>query len=272
MPELPEVQTIVDTLRPLVLGRRVQRFELLREDFAQPAGFDWKSATARRRIVNLQRRAKRLVFTLDDGNVFYAHLGMTGRLSFGAADRPRARHTHVAVMFARGELHFVDARRFGGLAWIGRDAADDGLGPEPLALRASQLARRLAGTKRAIKTALLDQRLIAGLGNIYADEALFAAGIHPLRPANRLDAAEVARLSRAIKATLRKAIRHRGSTLRDYVDANGRAGSFRNLHQVYGRAGEECSRCGKAIKRIVLGGRSTNFCTKCQGAAKKPRR
>ncbi len=266
MPELPEVQTVVDTLRPTLLGRRIQRFELLREDFAHPRGFDWPSAVERRTVTGLERRAKRIVFRLGDGNAFFAHLGMSGRLTFGPKDRPRAKHTHVCIRIAGGEVHFVDARRFGGLTWTGRDMSEAGLGPEPLAMRPAELARRLARTRRAIKTALLDQSLVVGLGNIYADEALFIARIHPTTPANRLDGASVGRLCRGIKTTLRKAIRHRGSTLRDYVDAAGRAGDFRRLHQVYDRAGEACNRCGAPIERIVLGGRSTHFCAQCQAS------
>ena len=264
MPELPEVQTVVETLRPAVLGRRIQRFEVLRPDFAQPAGHDWLASTEGRRITQLARRAKRIIITLDDDRAFFAHLGMTGRLTFGHADRPRAPHTHAVIAFEHGEVHFSDPRRFGGLVWIGGGACDEGLGPEPLTLRTRELGERLSRTKRTIKSALLDQALIAGLGNIYADEALFRAEVHPLHRADRLDPEAVANLNRAIKAVLRRAIRHRGSTLRDYVDANGAAGSFRRLHAVYGREGEPCPRCGKKIRRIVLGGRSTHFCPTCQ--------
>ena len=130
----------------------------------------------------------------------------------------------------------------------------------------------LARTSRAIKVALLDQSLVAGLGNIYVDESLFRAGIHPLTPANALTVGQVARLNRAIKHTLRKAIRHRGSTLRDYRDADGAAGSFQGLHQVYDRAGEPCRRCRAPVQRIVLGGRSTHFCAVCQHGEDTPAR
>lgn len=264
MPELPEVQTVVDTLRPMVENRRVAQFELFRTDFANPADFDWSAALTRRRIVRLERRAKRIVFTLEDGNVFYAHLGMTGRIGFGPAGRKQCKHTHACLSFRHGAVHFVDARRFGGLTWLGQTTDDERLGPEPLEITPLRLAQQLARTRRAVKTALLDQSLIAGLGNIYADEALFAAGIHPTCPANELTAGAVRRLNRAIKTTLRKAIRHRGSTLRDYVDAEGRAGDFRRLHQVYGRASKPCSRCRGLIARIILGGRATHFCPACQ--------
>jgi formamidopyrimidine-DNA glycosylase len=163
------------------------------------------------------------------------------------------------------EVRFRDPRRFGGVFWLGCERGEEDLGPEPLTLRPGRLAKLLAKTRRAIKSALLDQRLIAGLGNIYADEALFLARIHPLIPANELTAEQAARLNRAIKQTLRGAIRHRGSTLRDYVDADNSPGGYRSKHKVYDRAGEKCRRCRRGvIERIVLTGRSTHFCPKCQ--------
>jgi formamidopyrimidine-DNA glycosylase len=138
------------------------------------------------------------------------------------------------------------------------------MGPEPLTLRTPRLGAALARTRRAIKNALLDQSVIAGLGNIYVDESLFRARIHPLTIAAELRAEQVAALNRSIKATLRKAIHHRGSTLRDYFDANGDPGGFQKLHAVYARAGENCRRCKTPIERIVLAGRSTHFCPRCQ--------
>ena len=267
MPELPEVETVVRTLRPLVDGKVVEGVDLLRNDFAAPVGFDWPAALVGRTVADVTRRAKRIVFLLDDGNRFFAHLGMTGQLRFGERGREMPKHTHVRLAFAHGELHQVDPRRFGGLVWLGADAGDDGIGPEPLTLRAQQLAARLMRTRRPVKTALLDQTLIAGLGNIYADEALFASGIHPLCRCDQLDVAAARRLNRAIKATLNKAIAHRGSTLRDYRDADGESGGFQSLHRVYARAGQPCRRCKTPVQRIVLGGRSTHFCPRCQPAA-----
>jgi formamidopyrimidine-DNA glycosylase len=151
--------------------------------------------------------------------------------------------------------------------WLGREAENGELGPEPLTLRPQRLVKLLAGTRRPIKSALLDQRLIAGLGNIYADEALFEAGVHPLTRSNRLSAERVSRLNRAIKLTLRRAIAARGSTLRDYVDADNSPGEYRLKHKVYGREGEACRKCRAVIRRIVLTGRSTCFCPNCQKRA-----
>jgi formamidopyrimidine-DNA glycosylase len=269
MPELPEVETVVRTLRPRIMGRRVDGVRLLRRDIVEPVEADLALLLAGRTIAKLNRRGKKIVFQLDDGNRFVIHLGMTGRLTIQAAQSVHPVHTHLLIAVGREEIRFTDPRRFGGVFWLGTESEEIGLGPEPLTMRARELAERLSKTKRAIKTALLDQSLIAGIGNIYADEALFTAGIHPRIRADKLTAEQVTALSRAIKTVLRRALRHRGSTLRDYRDANGEAGGFQKLHRVYDRAGEPCMVCGTPIKRIVMGGRSSHFCPKCQGRAKK---
>jgi len=267
MPELPEVETVVRTLRPRLLGRMIRSVHVHRPDILCPPGVDLASELSDRPVISIDRRGKRIVFSLDNGDRFYIHLGMTGQLTVVPtlpATPPAPTHTHLEIRFDGDLLRFRDPRRFGGVWWVGRAEADAGMGPEPLTLRPSQLARQLAGTTRAIKVALLDQKLIAGLGNIYVDEALFAAGIHPLTPANRLTVEQVHALNRSIKATLRRAIRHRGSTLRDYMDADGEAGGFQKLHKVYDRKGQPCRVCSTPIERIVLGGRSTHFCPTCQ--------
>ncbi len=267
MPELPEVQTVVATLRPRLLGRVIRSVTLARTDIVTPAGIDLVVRLTGRTVSDVSRRGKRIVFTLDDANRFFIHLGMTGQLTVVEPKAPAAPHTHLEIDVGPGaRLRFRDPRRFGGLWWLGSQAAaqDDGMGPEPLTLRPAQLGNRLARTTRAIKNALLDQRVVAGLGNIYVDESLFAAGIHPLTAANTLTPEQVRRLNRAIKTTLRRALRHRGSTLRDYMDADGAAGEFQRLHRVYDRAGEKCRTCKTPIARVVLGGRSTHFCPKCQ--------
>lgn len=269
MPELPEVQTVVNTLAPRIVGKRIAGARLLRGDIVTPSGFDLVGAISGRSVSDITRRAKRIVILLSDGNRFFVHLGMTGRLTIEKSSEPILKHTHLIIHFDDFEVRFRDPRRFGGVWWMGTDDPDGKLGPEPLEIRPKQLAERLGRTTRAIKNALLDQNLIAGLGNIYVDESLFAAGIHPLARADKLDDTQVAKLTRAIKLILRKALRHRGSTLRDYVDAEGGSGAFQNLHQVYDRAGKLCRVCKSPIVRIVLGGRSTCFCSKCQ-SRKKP--
>jgi formamidopyrimidine-DNA glycosylase len=267
MPELPEVQTVVTSLRPKAVGQVIRAVKVRRADVIDPPGTDLPKLLKGRRIGSVDRRGKRIIFTLDDGidSRFFIHLGMTGRLTVSSPETPPPRHTHVEFRLDTGTLRFTDPRRFGGVWWLGpAGCADEGMGPEPLGVRPAQLGKRLARTARAVKNALLDQSVVAGLGNIYVDESLFAAAIHPRTPANALTEAQVARLNRSIKAVLRRAIKSRGSTLRDYVDADGQGGSFQNLHNVYDRAGKPCRRCKAPIERIVLGGRSTHFCPGCQ--------
>lgn len=230
----------------------------------EPAGFDLPARLTGRRIEDLRRRAKRIVFTLDTRERFYIHLGMTGQLTVEPADAVLKPHTHLILDLSSGsQLRFVDPRRFGAIVWMG-NARHARVGPEPLTLRPQRLVRILSRTARPIKAALLDQTVIAGIGNIYADEALHLAGIDPRARACMLDASRVRRLNRVIKLILRRAIRAGGSSIRDYVDANGRRGSFQSMHRVYDRAGKPCTRCKTPILRIVLGGRSTHLCPRCQ--------
>ncbi|HEV7300542.1 MAG TPA: bifunctional DNA-formamidopyrimidine glycosylase/DNA-(apurinic or apyrimidinic site) lyase [Tepidisphaeraceae bacterium] len=264
MPELPEVQTVVTTLRPRAVGQTINDVLIHRADVITPPEVDLRSKLLGRRIESIDRRGKRIIFTVTTAERFYVHLGMTGRLTIDPPDAPLLKHTHVAFKLPNFDIRFRDPRRFGGLWWLGAAMGDDLMGPEPLDLRPAQLAVQLRKTKRAIKVALLDQRLIAGLGNIYVDEALHASGIHPLLPACEVSPAQVMKLNRAIKTVLRRAIRSRGSSLRDYVDADGNKGDFQRLHRVYDRAGEACQGCRTTIERIVLGGRSTHFCPRCQ--------
>jgi formamidopyrimidine-DNA glycosylase len=267
VPELPEVQTVVNTLAPRVTGKRIRHVTLLRPDMLKPAGLRLRSRLLGRQITSIERRAKRIVFTLDHADRFYIHLGMSGRLTLVNVSQELQKHTHLRIGISqKHELRFRDPRRFGCIVWLGDNEHDGSLGPEPMALRSKGLAGRLARTNRAIKTALLDQKLIAGLGNIYVDESLFEAGIHPATAANRLSAEQTSRLCRSIHSVLKRAIQKRGSSLRDFVDAKGRKGGFQKLHRVYGRGGRPCVRCGTSIQRIVLGGRSTHYCPACQCA------
>jgi formamidopyrimidine-DNA glycosylase len=270
MPELPEVQTVVNTLRPKAIGRAFTRVVMHRSDIHTPATLDPVKALTGRVISDIVRRAKRIVFTLDDGSRFYVHLGMTGQLTVEDASLPAKPHTHMVLTLAKTgdtpaqELRFRDPRRFGGIFFLPDDHSDAHIGPEPLTLSPSRLMKRLEKTKRPIKAALLDQRVIAGLGNIYVDESLHQAGIHPLKLASELTPTEVARLNRAIKSTLRRAIRLGGSSISDYVDANGSSGRAQTRHAVYARQGKPCPTCKTPIERIVLTGRSTHFCPHCQ--------
>lgn len=274
MPELPEVQTVVDSLTRLLCPEaraeaetaRIVGVPHVRGDMIRPVGFDLRAALLTRAIAAVARRGKRVVFELDDGGRFFVHLGMTGRLTVEPDDAPTRAHTHLVAQMSGGrQLRFVDPRRFGRVVWLASGDLD-AIGPEPLSLRPARLFRLLQATRRAVKTALLDQRLIAGIGNIYADEALFAARIHPLRPACTLSPVEAGRLNAAVKRVLRRAIRHRGSSLRDYVDGEGQPGGFQRLHRVYARGGLPCVHCGATLERTVIGGRSTCFCPSCQPA------
>lgn len=270
MPELPEVETVVRTLRPTLLNRRIAAIVHLREDIVTPASENLAARLVSRRIIEIHRRGKRIIIQLDDGNCWYVHLGMTGRLTIEPKDAPRRAHTHLILNLGQSqELRFVDPRRFGGVFWCGASPADESMGPEPLSLAPRELFERLSRTNRSIKSALLDQKMVAGIGNIYADEALFDAQIHPLTIATKISAEQSRRLNTAIKRVLKRAIEHRGSTLRDYVDANGEPGDFQKVHRVYDREGEPCLRCGAAIVRIIVAQRSTCFCPRCQPRSKQ---
>ncbi len=265
MPELPEVETVVRTLKPRLVGRHFEAVKLHRDDYATPTGFDW-NGLSNRRVVDVRRRAKKIVIQLCRDEAFIVHLGMTGRLTFDALHKPVPIHTHAIFDIAGGELRLCDPRRFGRLHWIGSDiqAIDHNVGPEPLELRATHLAARFARTGRPVKAALLDQTFIAGIGNIYADEVLHAARVHPSTPCRQIDRATVGRLAAAMKRILRRAIDAGGSTLRDYVDADGNTGSFQHIHKVYGRGGLPCRRCRSPIDKILLAGRGTHLCPQCQ--------
>ena len=217
------------------------------------------------------RIGKFLLLPLDDGTeALVIHLRMSGQLLLTAPDRPQPRHTHAVLGLSDGrELRFVDPRTFGELFVADTPvAALAHLGPDPLSARWSAVAlgQALAGRTGRLKLLLMDQRFVAGIGNIYSDEALFEAGLRYDRPGGSLSGAEVARLHRAVRTTLREAVRHRGSSLRDaqYVDLFGAPGAYQLRHRVYGREGEACPRCGGPVRRIPLGGRSTFLCETCQ--------
>ena len=274
MPELPEVETVVRSLQRSVIGRRIASVHHLRQDIVSPADFPLIERIVGHRVSRVARRGKRIIFQLDNEQFFYIHLGMSGRLTVEKNADPLRNHTHLIAELTRvGNakapaqfLHFTDPRRFGGIWWLGTHGDADEMGPEPLTIRSAQLARQLASARRPIKNALLDQTIIAGLGNIYADEALFRAGLHPQRIAKDLTLLETQKLNRSIKHVLRQALRFKGSTLRDYVDADGNKGEFQKRHRVYDRDGKPCRNCKMRIERMVLAGRSAHFCPRCQPA------
>jgi len=276
MPELPEAETIAVELNRRLAGRRLGHIHLARRDIVhgdlRPLGTLLKD----RRVERVYRRAKRVILQLDPRTELVFRLGMTGRLTLAPTKHPIEPHTHLRIVVpALGhELRFRDPRRFGGV-WcftgnatlVGKGLGE--VGPEPLEMRSTTFGRILSTRHRQIKALLLDQRMIAGLGNIYCDEALHAAGVHPLTRSDTLGEHDARRLLRAIKATLRKAIRYNGSTLTDYRQADGSAGSFQRLHRVYRREGKPCRKCGTTIVRITVSGRSSHLCPTCQPPSRK---
>jgi formamidopyrimidine-DNA glycosylase len=277
MPELPEVETIANGVH-----RRVQGDSIVSvwtsdkpQTFKTPPALLAETLTGSR-IERVHRVGKTIVVDLvclpDPCSLIpvpcqcLIHLGMTGRLLVSSADVPLSAHTHLIATLRSGrELRFVDARRFGRLS-IAQSTEEKfkGTGREPLTISLEEFIALFRGRKTSIKAALLNQKLLHGVGNIYADEGLFLAGIRPTRHAGRLSRAELKRLNAALKKVLRHAIRLGGSSVADYVDADGVRGFFQLRHNVYLRTGEPCRACGTAIRRTIVAGRGTHFCPKCQ--------
>jgi formamidopyrimidine-DNA glycosylase len=272
VPELPEVETVVRDLRPHLTGRRITAIRSGRKRLRLPWKKSWNDTLPGRTIHSVERRGKWIVCPLDDGRRLVFHLGMSGQLKVLDAAAGRESHTHLVFDLDDGgrQLRFRDFRRFGS-ATLYESAAEleqffhnARLGPEPFALEPVYWRTQLQKTSRALKAVLLDQRLVAGVGNIYADEALFQAKLHPRLAADTLDVRAAARLRRAIVKVLKRAINRRGSSIRNYVGGEGLEGNYQREFGVYGRTGEACSRCGTAIQCIRLAGRATHFCPLCQ--------
>jgi formamidopyrimidine-DNA glycosylase len=277
MPELPEVETVVRSLRPHIVGQRIAAVWTSGKPLRLGRRIDARKlkASAGAEIQAVRRKGKYILLDLDRGDGVLVHLGMTGRLRLQESSEGRAKHTHVIWSLADGrELRFVDPRRFG---WVGTAAAVDelpdvrALGPDPLSeLSVEQLQASLATSQAPIKAFLLDQHRIAGLGNIYACEALFRARIHPRAPARRVRGnAEL--LLQAIRKTLEIGIANCGTTFRDFVDSTGEPGRNMQALLVYGREGEACIVCRERVRRQVDSGRSTFYCRRCQGGGKTQR-
>jgi formamidopyrimidine-DNA glycosylase len=271
LPELPEVETVVRELRGPLVGRRLGAVRVSRLRLRRPWSPAWAKRLAGRTVRAVERRGKWILIDLD-GPWLLAHLGMSGQLRVLPADAPRQPHTHVIVPLDDGatELRFRDPRRFGSVCYFADRAARDAfldpgrLGPEPFALEPAAWRQRLAGTARSVKAVLLDQAVVAGVGNIYADEALHEARVHPAVAARDLTPRQADAVRRAVARVLTRAIASRGSTIRDYVGGSGCQGSYQEQHRVYQRTGLPCRRCATPIERIVLAGRSTHFCPACQ--------
>ena len=268
MPELPEVETIVRELRRYILGKTVAAVRLFWPRSVEGSAVEFRRRLKGMTIAALFRRGKYIGLESADGTFFTIHLRMTGKLvlELAAADR---KHLRVQFTFLDGTtLHFVDVRKFGRMRlWPCRGESCPELGPEPLRRATVLAALHGLKTARPIKSVLLDQTILAGIGNIYADEALFAAGIHPRRPASGLNDKEIESLSRSVPHVLHAAISRRGTTLRNYRTVEDRSGENQEHLNVYGRAGQSCFTCGTSIEKIRISGRSSHFCPRCQKQA-----
>jgi formamidopyrimidine-DNA glycosylase len=270
VPELPEVETVVRDLRPELVGRRIAAVRAGRKKLRTPWRPAWTADLPGQTVRAIRRRGKWIVLELDADHRLLVHLGMTGQFTIVPSGQPLAGHTHLVFDLDGGrQLRFRDVRRFGSAALFDAARLDaffaaSGLGPEPFDLPPGYWQKSLSATTRSLKAVLLDQRVVAGVGNIYADESLFEARLHPARRGCDLDAKEAGRLRRAVAAVLSRAIDRRGSSIRDYVGGSGLRGGYQNEFRVYGRAGEPCPRCRAAIARVRLAGRSTHYCPRCQ--------
>lgn len=264
MPELPEVESVVRTWSARLVARRIGVFESRWPRQASPSAAAVRRGIVGRAIERVWRRGKYIVMDLEGGGHLLIHLRMSGRLEAAAAGASEPRHTRAVFELDDGlRLHFCDARKFGRIVLCGDvERGTGGLGVEPLsaAFSAARLGKLLAGRRRQLKPLLLDQRVIAGLGNIYTDEALFRAGIHPLEPSDRIDGARVKRLHAAIRAVLKDGIRRNGASI-DWVYPGGRMQDF---FRVYGREGEACVTCGTTIAYLRVAQRGTHVCPRCQ--------
>ncbi len=270
MPELPEVETTLRGIAPLVVGRHVAAMHLYDRRLRWSVPRWLPARIAGRKIDALDRRSKYLLFRLGEDTLL-VHFGMTGSLRAHRAPPPRRTHDHVDIVLDSGvTLRYHDPRRFGAMLWLSSPAERHpllaSLGPEPFdpACDADYLWAATRRRTAAVKLALMDNHLVVGIGNIYANESLFRAGIRPTTPANRVSKPRLARLLTEVRATLTDAIAKGGSTLRDYVDSRGEPGYFQLDYAVYGRRGLPCRRCGTAIREIRQGARATYYCPGCQ--------
>jgi len=269
MPELPEVETTARGIAPHLLDHCVSHVAVRHHQLREPVPAHLEAQLVGRRLGAVSRRAKYLLLDFGDGQLL-VHLGMSGSLRIVPTGTAPSTHDHVDIGFGERVLRYRDPRRFGLMRWIARGEAQPALlaslGVEPLsdAFDGAWLHRATRGAKRSIKTFIMDSHQVVGVGNIYASESLFRAGIHPLTPAGRLGPARCDRLAGAIRATLTDAIAAGGSSLRDFVGSDGKPGYFQQQYFVYGRTGEPCRTCGQPIAKQVIGQRASFFCRHCQ--------
>jgi len=281
MPELPEVETVARGLQLTIPGRRIISVTLGKTDFIDdPAALE--EHLPGRTIEKIERYGKFMLLRLSPAEntvnggarpaSLLVHLGMTGNLAPNAAAVPHEKHTHVTLLLDDGrELRYTDARRFGRIAYLAEGALEQELQPfgaDPLEVTEEEFAQRIRSRRARIKALLLDQTVLRGVGNIYADESLWRAKIHPARLGAELSKKQTAALRRVLQEILRKAIALRGSSISDFLDATGEPGEYQRHHRAYGREGKACYRCGTRIRRAIVAGRSSYFCPKCQPAAR----
>lgn len=271
MPELPEVETTRRGVAPHVVGRRIADVQIYDARLRWPVPRTLPEVATGRRIRAIERRSKYLLFRLEPPGTLLVHMGMTGSLRVYSRDRapPRRLHDHVDIAFEDGTLlRYHDPRRFGAMLWLADETHPllAALGPEPLdaAFTPDYLYERTRGRRASIKVTLMDNRIVVGVGNIYANESLFRAGIRPSTAAGRLSRPRLAALVAAVREVLSEAIAKGGSTLRDFVDAQGEPGAFQLSYRVYGREGAPCRRCGTPIRATRLGQRASYHCPRCQ--------
>ncbi len=281
MPELPEVETVVRGLRQAILGRRILSLTLGKTDFIDdPSALE--QHLPGRRIDAVERYGKFMLLRLSalsgdsraetNGDAAHAsllvHLGMTGRIAPCPAGQPPEKHTHIRLLLDDGrELRYTDARRFGRIAYLTKTLLAEelaGFGADPLEVSKEEFSNRICGRRARIKSLLLDQSVLRGVGNIYADESLWRAQIHPALPGTKLSSKQAETLRRVLQDILRKAIVLRGSSISDFLDAAGEPGEYQRRHRAYGREGKNCLRCKTPIRRAVVAGRSSYFCPRCQ--------
>jgi len=273
MPELPEIETIRRDLEEKVRGKRIERVIIKNEKSVKvPSPREFIQKMERKVLVEMHRRGKYLILGLDSEDALVLHLGMTGRLIYSKAGEQIDYSRVVFILENNAQLSFTDVRGFGGLWFVPDEKFEEvlptlaSLGPEPLEtdFTLEKFKQLLKDKKGKIKTLLMDQSFIAGVGNVYAQEALFFSGIHPTRSSSSLLEGEIEKLYHNLLNVLREAISYRGSSIKNYVDLVGRQGSYEPHLRVYGRAGSNCPRCGHVIERMEVGGRGTCFCPRCQ--------
>jgi formamidopyrimidine-DNA glycosylase len=271
MPELPEVETIVQDLSSKLKGLEISSVRILYPPVLRKKKLSLINDLKARKVVDVRRRGKMLLIEFERNLILLIHLKMTGQLLFYPREESLDKHTHFILSFKdeNNELRFRDVRKFGFISCIRNldiSCVDElkNLGPEPLEIDFSFFKKLFQGRKARLKSLLLNQNFIAGIGNIYADEILFQAKLHPLTHASHLGSDDLKRLLKAMRDVLRKAIIHKGSSIRSFTNAEGERGKFQNYHQVYGRESLFCFVCGEKIKRLRLGGRSSFFCPRCQ--------